>query len=247
MTDVALRELGQALNRIQTAELAIVELQNTPEEEVSDEPVDPDWASRWDEWAGKVSNPNLKRYWARVLAGEIKRPGSFSFHTLDLLSRLSQEEAMVVDRAAKLRISYFRVDDFIFCGNQWGDTLLNRFGLPYEDLLALSDLGITNSTEGLASRIPLKANSKQWLFRLHNKVLGVECSNRDVEVIIPYFKFTRMGRELCSLGTEYQACEEYMRIFVETLKQQGVEVAIGDLQAKPGNPENFNVTNPVKV
>ena len=44
-----------------------------------------DWLFRWRDHAGSVSSDQLQAIWRRVLAGEIKTPGSYSLRTLDFL------------------------------------------------------------------------------------------------------------------------------------------------------------------
>ena len=246
LLDVVLRENRQAKRVQQIVVKAIDHANATPEEGVSDEPVDPDWATRWHHWAKDVSNDEVQEYWAKILAGEIKRPGSFSLHTLDLLSRMSRADVELTDRAAKLRIDD-STDAFIFCGTWWGDQFLRQFGLTYHDILTLSELSIMNSTEGLASKITLEANSQQWLFRLHNKVVGVACDDKETVLDVRHFKLTRAGKELCSLGAGYKVNEAYLQAFAESLKKNDVTVAFGDLQPNPDQPGNFHVLNPVEV
>ncbi|MDE2903362.1 MAG: DUF2806 domain-containing protein [Chloroflexota bacterium] len=74
--------------------------------------VDDDWLHRWRESAGKVSIEELQDLWGRVLAGEIKSPGTFSLRTLEFLKNLSKQEAAEIATLAP-----FVVDgDWVFMG-----------------------------------------------------------------------------------------------------------------------------------
>ena len=55
--------------------------------------LDADWLNYFDGYAEKASSENVRDLWARVLAGEIRRPGSFSRATLRLLAELDQRMA----------------------------------------------------------------------------------------------------------------------------------------------------------
>jgi hypothetical protein len=62
-------------------------------EEVSDVPVDSDWATRFFREAQDVSNEQMQQIWGKLLAGEVTKPGSFSTRTLAVVSNLSSVEA----------------------------------------------------------------------------------------------------------------------------------------------------------
>ena len=61
--------------------------------EVSDEPVDSDWSVRFFQTCQDVGNEDMQILWAKLLAGEIAQPGSYSLRTLQVLSHLSRAEA----------------------------------------------------------------------------------------------------------------------------------------------------------
>ena len=57
---------------------------SAPEPDAAD--VDPDWLNYFSGYAEKADSENVQDLWARVLAGEIRRPVSFSLTTLRLLA-----------------------------------------------------------------------------------------------------------------------------------------------------------------
>ena len=54
---------------------------------------EPEWVSRFFDIAAGITTEQLQYLWGRILAGEIKQPGSFSLRTLDVLRNLSRKEA----------------------------------------------------------------------------------------------------------------------------------------------------------
>lgn len=80
-------------------------LQSTPDDQISDEPVDPDWFARWRREAKSIGNPELQFLWGRVLAEETKLPSRISLRTLDVLKNISQREASLFRQAGKFVIS----------------------------------------------------------------------------------------------------------------------------------------------
>lgn len=69
---------------------------------VSDEPVDDDWIVRFFNSVEDVSSEIVQNVWSRVLAGEIKRPSTFSLRTLETLKNLSQYEVELFQRCSIL-------------------------------------------------------------------------------------------------------------------------------------------------
>jgi uncharacterized repeat protein (TIGR03899 family) len=62
-------------------------------EEVSDTPVEQDWATRFFREAQDISDEQMRQLWGKLLAGEVAKPGSFSMRTLSVVSNLSPTEA----------------------------------------------------------------------------------------------------------------------------------------------------------
>lgn len=52
-----------------------------------------DWFVRFFEAAGNISDKDMQGLWAKVLSGEVSKPGRFSLRTLETLRNLSREEA----------------------------------------------------------------------------------------------------------------------------------------------------------
>jgi hypothetical protein len=61
--------------------------------EISDAPTDPDWMAGFFESCQDVSQPDLIRLFARLLAAEVQQPGACSRRTLDVLKNLTTREA----------------------------------------------------------------------------------------------------------------------------------------------------------
>lgn len=66
---------------------------NALPDDVSADPVDPEWTARFFTEAQHVSRDDMRRLWGRILANEVSRPGSFSPRTLTKLKDLTSQEA----------------------------------------------------------------------------------------------------------------------------------------------------------
>ena len=98
---------------------------------VPDEPVNPDWAARFFDCVKDVSDDEIKIIWAKILAGEIKSPGSYSKSTLNALWNLDAEDA-----SAFVRLCGFVVDNFIPA------LAFDSSFAEYGDLLSVSACGL---------------------------------------------------------------------------------------------------------
>ncbi|MEF0939618.1 DUF2806 domain-containing protein [Rhizobium sp. BR 362] len=79
-------------NREAVAEKALEQLADEPAPSESPGPSD-DWMNVFEEYAEKANSEELRQTWARVLAGEIRKPSSFSLRTLQFLSVLDKPTA----------------------------------------------------------------------------------------------------------------------------------------------------------
>ncbi len=85
------QELTRQENIEEIAEKSIKYLEN---ETVADEPVDSDWRAQFFNKAQDVSTEEMQDIWAKILASEVKKPGTISLRTLDVVSKLSSQEAI---------------------------------------------------------------------------------------------------------------------------------------------------------
>jgi hypothetical protein len=99
---------------------------------VSDEPVDEDWAARFFAIVQDVSYAPMKELWGRLLAAEVRRPGSFSMRCLDVLRSLTRLEAGALGKLAPFVVN----QEAILRSPALGDLLLMR------EFHALVDAGI---------------------------------------------------------------------------------------------------------
>ena len=74
-----------------------------PEPESAADEVDRDWLAHLAGYAENANSDKVRDLWGRVLAGEIRRPGSFSLMTLRVLAELDQRMAAWFEEATRFR------------------------------------------------------------------------------------------------------------------------------------------------
>lgn len=111
------------------------------QQEPSETPIDDDWIYSWRDYAGRVSSEELQDLWGRILAGEVKQPGTYSMRTLEFLKGLSKSEAELISKAAR-----FVIDGRIY---REKEKFLEGEGIYFSSLLYLQDIGILSGVEAL--------------------------------------------------------------------------------------------------
>lgn len=205
----------------------------TPDEEVSEEAVDPDWFRRWRESAEQVQAEELQRLWARTLAGEVKAPGTYSLRTLDFLRNLTKAEAEQITRVAPYVFGNFLP--------KFDDAALQSVGITFATLLDLEDMGFVTGHSGIGLQKTLESQQTDRYFSFlvnHSKILLLERESPQPPVTIKGAALTRVGREVISLG-QFSPDLDYVRKFAEHLKESGVTVKVADWFPRPDGTGDY--------
>lgn len=185
---------------------------------VSGDKVGEDWLYRWRDYAGAVSSEDLQSLWGKVLAGEIKSPGTFSPRTLDFLRGLSHREATEI-----AKLSRYVVGNRVFRGDT---AFLDAAGLTLTFMLRMQELGLLNGVESasLSSTYTVSPNSILSLTS-HGMVLLVSGPEVEKKISIPAYIGTTLLSEIIQIGT-FDPDIEYLKRLGEHLKKSGVKVEI---------------------
>lgn len=184
--------------------------------------VDDDWLYRWSGCAGEVSSEELQKLWGRLLAGEVKCPGSYTLRCLDFLRNLSQSEAKLIEMASRLRIS-----NYIWRSGK------NHEGLGFSGLLQLQELGVLSGvdSQGLTyTNKGLSPNTTEWVKVLvsHSRCMVIRCDDQNAELKFSVYSFTKLGVQIMTLGA-FQSDEEYLVEFGRFLMSSGFKVSLADV------------------
>lgn len=79
---------------------ALKEISENPGEKITEENPSETWMTRFLKSAADMRDEDVMRLWGKILAGEIKKPGSFSLRTLDILHCLDQRDSEIFVRLA---------------------------------------------------------------------------------------------------------------------------------------------------
>jgi len=172
---------------------------------------DYDWFNRYIGLAEDVSNPTMQDLWAKILAGELAKPGSFSFKALKIFRDMSIIDAKLLAKACSLAIKdaskknirlisgvYQQPGLFnFFDKNRQVQINLSKFGLNYADLLALAENHLIYIQE---SELSILSKNEKMNFTFNGSSLKL--SARKDKVSLQFYKFTPLGTELANLITD---------------------------------------------
>ena len=231
----AQRIVRERVNVDQIATLAVQELaklqlphqvSDNSTEERSD--VDEDWLNVFEGEAAQVSSEHAQKVFAKILAGEINRPSSFSKKTLKLISQLDNQAARLFSLACSMSVSLQvsgKIHDARVLGlGQIGQNSLAAYGLPYgacvilqeyglvvSDLSGYGDYQVCQQVDGVIN-LPLTHQNEKWM-------LVKQPGQVRSEMRLEGMQLSASGRELLSI-VELQPVPEYTEAMTAFLRNQ---------------------------
>ncbi len=202
------RERVSALRKQQNIEAIVQKTLGYCANSDIDSRADQDWFSRYIYLAEDVSNVTMQDLWAKILAGELSRPGSFSLKALKIFRDMSIHDAKLLAKACSLAIKdsskkniriisgvYQQPGLFnFFDKNRQRHINVSHFGLNYSDLLALSENHLIFLQESESSVL---TQGETLHFTYNGLPLNLTCKKSNT--IIQFYKFTPIGTELAHL------------------------------------------------
>lgn len=192
--------------------------------------IDEDWLNFFEPLAEKASSDKMRQLFGRILSGEIRKPGAFSFTTLRIASELDQRTAKLFEQ---------------FAGARWSSLLpLIEVSTSFENYLDLETAGLINFNEGKLANSP-KANEDGELNLMGQEyVWRVQMPDPNQALKIPAARLTKAGVELASLlpNDELAAFKQ----FLEATKGRFVAASIHKIVERNGSMTGSEKTPLIK-
>lgn len=165
--------------------------QNLIDEELPAEEVSSDWSARFIRESEDISDENMQALWAKILAGEIKRPGSYSVRTLNVLKNLAVGEAEIFTKYA---------DRIVTQGPQVFIAILNgSYDIPLEEIIILRDCGLIAADDQIIIQFRVKPNQTLINFAIRDHWLTISSTSRSVDFDLNVNVLTTAAKELSNL------------------------------------------------
>lgn len=185
------------------------------EEKVADHEPDHDWTARFFDFAQDVTSEDMRKIWARILAGEVRRPGETSMRTLETLRNMTKKDAEI----------FREFCDFVIeCDFAFYDKPTQEYEpLSFERLLHLQECGLISAEIKLRKEITWN-KSGLIVFGYKKGLLVLRKTRKnDGKLTFPIIGLTSVGKELSTL-VEPTMRMGYLQVFAKYLQNMGCEL-----------------------
>lgn len=169
-----------------------------------------DWFVRFYEAVGNISDEVMQDLWAKLLAGEVAEPSSFSLKTIDVLRNLSKQDAELFSLICSHSVMT-RGQNFL----PHYDTYLEKHNIYYTDIMKLNEQGLifNDGTIGFSMSTGQNPNVLFWN---NDLVMTIESSDdKNIEIHIKTYPFTKAGQELAVLVSKSVSEENFIELAKE--------------------------------
>jgi Protein of unknown function (DUF2806) len=208
----------EKITSITAAELA-------EETTVPEQAPDEDWISRFFSEAENVTSKEMQELWGRILAGEIRHPGSFSLRTLQFVKNITKREAELFEFVGRLALRKSEISFIPTFDKSWLEEKrelypIHQFTLAELGIMYPGDLTLKCFTESRENEFALIGGS----YLVH-----VKRGKIAAQIKLPIWKFTDVGRELLELVRK-ERDDEYLEKVGSFFVTNGGEAIIGTIK-----------------
>jgi uncharacterized protein YfkK (UPF0435 family) len=234
---MATEELSKQENREAVARIALEHLSSLRPEDVPQEAedVDDDWLNLFGVHAEKASSERLRDLWARVLAGEVRKKGSFSPSTMQMIAVLDADIARLFESISGL----------VANGRQIFFEENFRIGDGYMCLKELAAAGLLFDDQGSSNIFDMKEKIGH-IYHFGAYSILLEKKEND-KFNVPIFLLTKSGREIFSILNVVTQPSDIERLakFVKHASQNKGVVKWGISAKAPDG--RLGIYNPIEI
>ncbi len=204
-------------------------LQADQETSATQDEVDKRWVDECLDGAGKAYSEDLRQYWAKLLAGETRVPGTYSLRAVDFMKKLSQKDAERLRLLCKL-VMY--TDSNV-------DAVILRYDhssyYKYTDMRYLMELGLIDASSTVVLQLKFNDIGKGNVSYFHgNAAISLDIERKEYD--LPVYAFTELGKEILSVIDDQEVDLEYLKEFSRSITNGRKDISIigGRLIMKDG-------------
>lgn len=190
---------------------------------VSEEAVEKDWTMKFLDIAQNVSREELQNLLAKILSGEVQKPGTFSYQTLEVVKYLSQK-----DLERFLKFLAISTDIGVIKLRSGGKGFLEKYSLDFGDYLDLSSIGLFNQSSTISYAIDLPPSTPLQLNIGGDTFLITHDDQQNTKKFdFGLHVFSNVGREVRTLLLENAKnikSDEFKKDFIEESNKKGFSV-----------------------
>ncbi|MFD1301536.1 DUF2806 domain-containing protein [Methylobacterium marchantiae] len=175
-------------------------------------PPDDDWMNFYSSFAEKATSEKLQDTWARVLAGEIRKPGTFSLRTIQFISTLDSEIAK----------DFGDIADVIFEDRLLFHVFVGADGESFDRVRRLNDVG-------------LLGNAISWTKTYDNKMSLIQnkfytlCLQTEwgIDYKFNAYPLTKVGGEIYSImsvNNDFKIVRDFTKAITRSSRAQRIDI-----------------------
>lgn len=225
---VAQYVLARNIQKVENVEEIVskAKQQFTADEQVSEEPVEKDWMTRFLNIAEEISDKDMQDIWGRILAGEIKKPKSYSLRTLEVMRNMSKEEALLLMKASTFQVALDLIST-------------EQFALSLMEQISLEDIGVVCGEELVRTlTIP---SSGTISFELNRKARINVYAPAGAKIKLRGLKLTKAGQEIFTLIQEHDYDKFYKDLSTLIKNSGATKVTINEIISWNGSQYEYQV------
>ena len=207
-------------------------------EATPESPIYEDWLTRLNSIVQDISDPEMQIIWGKILAGEYKKPGSYSMRTLEIIRNLTKEDAQAFEQIMPLVINH---GGMLFVPSN--KQLLDKYGVYYINLLRLDECQLLNSSGTLSLNLFLEGKRQEFWHNYH-QIMFLDLKDENV------FKYSIGIHTLTTAAVElyhtlvHPANEAFFSDFLDTVIEENrgknIKLHIHDITGIDGDRINFS-------
>lgn len=165
--------------------------------------IDEDLIIRFFDDAENISDDQVQTLWARILAGEVLKPRTYSYRFLSVLKNISKQEFDIIQKIAPLICENAIIKDY---------ESLKYKGITKQDISILDDMGIIKDQSLQIRGAKLHCGYNHILFKTSKYAFVlVNKTSLITNYMIDVLELTETGKKLFGL-TDYPLDFEYMEM-----------------------------------
>jgi hypothetical protein len=238
VTKFAHKIIRERVNLDQISEIAADDLKSEPlttgAEQPEAPPISEDWLNAFESEAAQMSSEQMQRLFGKILAGEIRRPASYSIKTLRLMAQVDNRAAALFSLLCSLSISS-RVPDsniiidarVVSLGRHAGSNSLQAYDLGFDALNILQEYGliISDYNSYMDYRMAVSYEGRIPLPMIHQKAkwgfIPKVARQVSEDFRVHGVGFSQSGKELLSI-VDIQPNEPYSAALQKFFDDQGM-------------------------
>jgi hypothetical protein len=173
------------------------------------EAIEEDWIVNLFDQGRRISDEEMQSLWAKLLAGEANRPGTFSKRTVNMVASLDKSDAVLFTNLCRCSVMFPGMTPVVF---NLQDKIYTDLGLTFETLTHLDSIGLAKF-QSLTGFIKQGLRQKGFLHYFGEAIYLEFSKESDNQLPIGALLLTSTGEELAAISgaTPVPGFADYLR------------------------------------